>query len=104
MSDIIELNGNNFEETINADKPVLVDFYAVWCGPCRKMMPIIEELATEYKDTVIVAKIDGSEYANLSAEQNVTGVPTLILYKEGKEVGRLNGIKSKGAIIKLIGC
>ncbi|MFT4550992.1 MAG: thioredoxin 1 [Pseudoalteromonas tetraodonis] len=97
------LNESNFEATISAsDKPVLVDFYADWCGPCQMLSPIIDEIAEEQADQVVVAKlnIDGAQAT--AARFGITSIPALIVFKDGEPVARANGMQSKDAIRKLI--
>lgn len=103
MSDIIVLTEDNFKKTIEENEIVLVDFYATWCGPCRKLLSIIEEVATELKGKVTVCKVDSGEYTSIAKEQEILTVPTLVLYKNGKDIGRLKGLKSKETIIGFTG-
>jgi len=92
----------NFKETIQKGT-VLVDFYADWCGPCRMMTPILEKVASELGDKVNVVKIDIEANQESAAEYKVTSIPTLVLFKDGKEVNRLVGLKDENAIKQLIG-
>jgi thioredoxin 1 len=77
---------------------ILVDFYADWCGPCRMMNPVLEQLSQELKDKVTIAKLDIDHAQNVAMTYQVTSIPTLILFKAGKEVGRLVGLKDAKAI------
>lgn len=77
---------------------VLVDFHAVWCGPCRMLAPIIEQIAEYYKDKIVVAKIDIDSEQNTAMEFQVTSVPTVILFKDGKEMNRLVGLRDLEAV------
>lgn len=93
------------EETFNKDVQqglVLVDFYADWCGPCRMMTPVLEKVAQETKGRATIAKLDIDRAQKIAAQFQVTSIPTLILYKEGKEVGRLVGLRDAAAIKQLI--
>jgi thioredoxin 1 len=81
---------------------VLVDFNAIWCGPCRMLSPIIEEIAKEMEGKVKVAKLDIDSHQKVAAEYQVTSVPTLILFKDGKEVNRMVGLRDKEEIEKFI--
>lgn len=84
----------SFNEIVNQDKPVLVDFHATWCGPCKMMEPMIKELKSKVGDKAAVIKIDVDKNQSLAAKLRVQGVPTLMLYKEGKVVWRDSGVQS----------
>ena len=92
----------NFTEIINQDKPVLVDFFAEWCGPCKTMSPILKEVKDALGDTISIVKIDVDKNQSLAAKYQVRGVPTLILYKAGKQVWRQSGAVQKTALITVI--
>lgn len=83
---------SSFNDLINGDTPVLVDFFAEWCGPCKMMSPILEKLKTEMGESVKIIKIDVDKNQPLAAKLNVRGVPTLILYKKGENVWRKSGV------------
>ena len=98
----IKLSTENFEkEVLKAEKPVLVDFYADWCGPCNAMAPVIEELAKELEGKVKVGKINVDENPDIAVEYNVMSIPTLIVFKNGKEEKRLVGLRNKEELINL---
>ena len=96
----ITLTKQNFEEEVlKSNKPVLVDFWATWCGPCRMIAPIVEEIANEYEN-IKVGKINVDEQEKLAIEYGIMSIPTLILFKDGKEVKRLLGYREKSQLIK----
>ena len=99
----LELSLENFkEEVLNSEKPVLVDFYADWCGPCKMMAPIVEELATELDGKAKVGKINVDENSDIAVEYNVMSIPTLIIFKNGKEEKRLVGLRDKEELLNLL--
>ena len=89
------------EEVLKSEKPVLVDFYADWCGPCNAMAPVIEELAKELEGKVKVGKINVDENPDIAVEYNVMSIPTLIVFKNGKEEKRLVGVQDKEELLTL---
>ncbi|TET09242.1 MAG: thioredoxin [Candidatus Atribacteria bacterium] len=92
----VEVNGNNFkQEVLESSIPVLVDFWASWCMPCRMLAPTIEKLAEENQGKLKVCKLNTDENQNIAAQYGIQGIPTLIVFKEGKEVGRTVGVMSK---------
>ncbi len=100
---VINLNENNFEEEVlKSEKTVLIDFWASWCGPCRMMSPVIDSIAEEMKDDVKVCKINIDEQQNLAVKYNVMSIPTFVVIKEGKEVGRSVGVQDKSEIVGMI--
>ncbi|OGD15074.1 thioredoxin [Candidatus Atribacteria bacterium RBG_19FT_COMBO_35_14] len=92
----VEVNGNNFQkEVLESSIPVLVDFWASWCMPCRMLAPTIKKLAEENKGKLKVCKLNTDENQHIAAQYGIQGIPTLIIFKEGKEVGRSVGVMSK---------
>jgi len=92
----------NFEETVKNSKLVLVDFWAAWCGPCRALAPMIDELAQEYAGKVLVSKLDVDGNSIVAEKFQVFSIPTLILFKDGQEVDRLVGLCTKASITVMI--
>lgn len=102
MSDqLVHLNDDNFEKEIS-DGVALVDFYADWCGPCRMMEPIIHELAVEMEGKAKIAKLDIEAAQKVTANFDVTSIPTIIIFKNGKEVQRIVGVKDKAALLAML--
>lgn len=103
MASYINLNDNNFEiEVINSDKPVLVDFWAEWCAPCRIIAPILEEIANEYKDQLKVGKLDVDSNPQVSMNYGIRSIPTLLIFKHGKPIDQIIGAVAKEEILKKV--
>jgi thioredoxin 1 len=93
---IKNLTEQNFkQEVLNAGQPVLVDFYADWCGPCKALTPVLTELATEFQGRATVGKVNIDEQAGLATEYGISSIPTLLLFKDGKLANKLVGLRSK---------
>lgn len=99
----VKITVSNFEEEVlHADKPVLVDFWADWCGPCRMLAPVLEEIARDYEGTVKVGKVNVDEQMALAQQFGVTSIPLLVLFKDGKPVAKSLGYRPKGEIVQLL--
>nr|WP_305765432.1 thioredoxin [Elizabethkingia bruuniana] len=91
----LEITDSTFSEIINSDKPVLVDFWATWCGPCRMLGPIIEEIATDFEGKAVVGKVDVDNNQQISMEFGIRNIPTVLIFKNGEVVDKLVGVSPK---------
>lgn len=98
---VVHLNKENFDSNVQSGV-ALVDFWAPWCGPCKMLGPIIEELGNEFDGRALVAKVDIDEESDLRDQFGVMSIPTIVLLKDGKEVTRLVGLQSKQVLAKMI--
>ncbi len=99
----LEITDASFEETVlKSDKPVMVDFWAAWCGPCRMVGPIIEQISDEYKGKAVVGKVDVDANQEFAAKYGVRNIPTVLIFKNGEVVGRQVGVAPKNAYTEAI--
>lgn len=100
---IVTFNKTNFDETVNgSDKLIMIDFWASWCGPCRAVAPVMEELAEEYEGKAIFGKVNVDEEGELSAKFRIMSIPTIMLFKGGQVVDKIVGARPKGDFAKLL--
>lgn len=92
---------NSFEEMLSdSDVPVLVDFYAEWCGPCQMMVPILEQVNAQLKDRLRIVKIDTEKYTDLAGKYQISALPTLVLFKQGQPVERIEGVRQAADLVQ----
>ena len=100
---ILEITDANFDQTVlKSDRPVMIDFWAAWCGPCRALAPIVDELAKQYGEKVVVGKMDVDKNTATPQRYGVRGIPTLLVFKNGQVVEQLVGYRSKDDIQKAL--
>ncbi|MBR3673771.1 MAG: thioredoxin [Clostridia bacterium] len=101
--EVIKLNNENFKtEVLESNKVVLIDFYADWCGPCKMMSPVIDEIANEVSENVKVCKLNVDEAQDIAIQYNVMSIPTLVIIKDGKVVDTLVGLRAKSEVLESI--
>lgn len=94
----IEVTTANIEELLGADKPLMIDFWAVWCGPCRMISPLVDELATEYEGKVLIGKCNVDEQAEIAERMKIRNIPTLLFFKGGEQVDKHVGAATKAQL------
>ncbi|NLI60533.1 MAG: thioredoxin [Clostridiales bacterium] len=100
---VLNLDSENFEEEVlNSNLPVLVDFWASWCGPCKMIAPIIDQLADDFKGKAKIAKVNVDEERDLASKYRVMSIPTLILFKDGQVVDQLMGARPKAELVSFV--
>lgn len=99
---VLHTNAASFDKVINQDKPVLVDFWAPWCGPCKMLGPVLEEVEKEVGGSAVVAKVNVDDEQDLAIKFGVSSIPTMIIYKNGQAVDRAVGFMSKEKIVSMI--
>lgn len=103
MSNAIEINDSSFEqEVLNSENITVVDFWAPWCGPCRKLGPVLDEVASEMGDKVKVVKLNTDENLKTAKEYSISGLPTVMVFKNGQAVERMVGLMQKSALVSNI--
>lgn len=99
----LEITDANFEELVmNSDKPVLVDFWAAWCGPCKMLVPVVEQIATEYEGRAVIGKMDVDANQKYAAQFGVRNIPTVLVFQNGELVGRQVGVAPKNVYTEVI--
>lgn len=98
----MKLTETNFNEVLKQEKPVLIDFYADWCGPCKMQAPILEQVSQALEGQAIVGKVNVDEERNLARQYGIMSIPTLIVFKDGKEVNRISGLAQKDRLISMV--
>ncbi len=99
---IVHINKDNFKELLEGDKPVFVDFFATWCGPCKMQGPILEQMSDAMADKIVIGKVDIDECLEIAQNYGIMSVPTMILFNKGAEAARAVGFRQKAQLEELI--
>ena len=103
MANALELNETNFDqEVMESERPVLVDFFADWCGPCKMQLPVVDELANEFNGRASITKLNVDSNQEKAAEYGIAGIPALLVFKNGEVVERLTGLHSQGQLSDIL--
>lgn len=103
-ADVIEVNDSNFQvEVLESEQPVIVDFWAAWCGPCRMVGPIVEEIASEYSGKIKVAKLNVDDNKETATKYSIMSIPTILMFEDGNVAKQIVGAMPKSALIKELG-
>lgn len=103
MSNSIKyLNEENYSQTINGEGVVLVDYFAEWCGPCKLLGPVLEQLAEELKEKAVICKINVDEQPTLASNSGVQSIPTVFIYKDGAQVEKFSGFRTKAQLVEIL--
>ena len=102
-NNVVQLTKDNFDRIVyNSDKPVIVDFWAPWCGPCRMVAPVMEQLAQEYEGKAVIGKVNVDEESDLAAKFKIMSIPTVILFKDGQLIDKIIGARPKSDFANLL--
>ncbi len=103
MSNVLEVTDSSFEEQVKkSDIPVLVDFWAPWCGPCRALAPVIDELASEFEGKVKIVKVNTDDNVQVAQEFRISGIPSLLFFNKGEPVEQMVGVQKKSTLVELL--